>query len=122
MNEFQKLNVSHEALGEALAAPGYEFSQYETHRLYEKPSHGSLLMLPARTPTPMEQRVRPAHLSALRYAVVQFGMTDEETLAGLLVRFIRSEPTPAPRTAFRAAKSTRAVKPRRAAAKAALEV
>ena len=120
MNDFTQLNVSHEALREALAALGYEFSQYETHRLYEKPSHGSLLMLPARTP--MEQRVRPAHLSALRYAVVQFGVTDEETLAGLLVRFTRSVPTPAPRTAFRASKSTRAVKPRRAAAKAALEV
>jgi len=120
MDEFQRLNVSHEALGEALGALGYQFTQYETHRLYEKPSHGSILMLPANTP--MEQRVRPAHLLAIRHAVVRFGVTDEETLADLLVRFTRSEPTPAPRTAFRATKSTRAVKPRRAAAEAALEV
>ena len=120
MDEFQELNVSHEALGEALAALGYEFSQYETHRLYEKPSHGSILMLPARTP--MEQRVRPAHLVAVRHAVVRFGVTDEETLASLLVRFTRSEPTPAPRTAFRAARVSRPAKPRRAAVKPAVEV
>ena len=119
MNEFQKLNVSHEALGEALKALGYQFTQYETHRLYEKPSHGSLLMLPAHTP--MAQRVRPAHLLAVRHAVVSFGVADEETLAGLLVRFTRSEPTPAPRTAFRAARASRPPKPRRTAVKPAVE-
>ena len=113
------LNVSHEALEGALVALGYEVSQYETHRLYENPAYGSILMLPHIL---MEQRVRPAHLSALRHAVVRFGVADEETLAGLLTRLTRSEPTPAPLTAFRASGASRPTKPRQATARPPVEV
>ena len=112
------MNVSHEALEGALVALGYEVSQYETHRLYENPAYGSILMLPHIL---MEQRVRPAHLSALRHAVVRFGVADEgHGRAADPADAIGTDP--APLTAFRASGASRPTKPRQATARPPVEV
>lgn len=82
MDKFHYLKVTHATLEQALLKLGFKVSLHETHRLYENEEHGTLLMLPPNIP--MEQQVRPAHLSSVRHAVVAFKVADEAMLTKLL--------------------------------------
>lgn len=83
MDKFHPLKVTHTELERVLLDLGSSVSLHETHRLYENKAHRSLLLLPP--DIPMEQQVRPTHLSSVRHAVVAFGVADEATLTTLLL-------------------------------------
>ncbi len=82
MDNFLSLNVTYAALERAFQKLGFRISIKETHRLYEHDASGSIHAMPLNIP--MDQPVRPAHLSSARHAVVAFKVTDEATLTKLL--------------------------------------
>lgn len=115
MDKFHYLKVTHAKLEQVLLKLGFEVSLFETHRLYKNKERGALLLLPPNIP--MEQQVRPAHLSSARHAVVAFKVADEATLTKML-----TEPEPSalvshPTTANgHISRRTRSAKPRTHAA------
>jgi len=94
MDNFLSLNVTYAALESAFYKLGFRISVKETHRLYEHDASGSIHAMPLNIP--MDQPVRPAHLSSARHAVVAFGVADQATLERLLTEQAPTEQVSAP--------------------------
>ncbi len=85
MDKFLALSVTYGDLERALLELNFSLTIAEPHRLYyyynddaKESFFGFALSIS------LDQKVRPAHLSSVRHAVVAMGVSDEETFRRLL--------------------------------------
>ena len=91
MDNFLALDVSYEDLESALLRLGFSLTISDLHRLYYHAEPESFFGFSR--DIALQQRVRPAHLSSARHAVVAMGVANEETFRNLLAKLDSSAET-----------------------------
>ena len=111
MDNFLALSVTYGDLKSAVMNLDFSLTIAEPHRLYYNDRKGSFFGFALSIP--LDQKVRPVHLSAARHAVVAMGVTDEATFRKLLIESGANEvPSRYAITNGHAPRRSRSAKPR----------